>query len=286
MLGSARALCPRAEHGVLPAAGARGRAPDGSRRLGPGPTKPLPVGRRRRRRRGGVACRLAPLACDTPSRRPRRPPPPAADERDLALRRARRRLPRDRRARCALPMRALELGASAGLNLHFDRYRYEGGGLAAGRPTRRCASSTTGAAGRRRSTPRSSVAERRGCDLDPIDAATEDGRLALLSYVMPDELDRIEMMRGALSIAGAVPGRRRSRASADTWIAAPAPQPAGGDGDRRLPLDLLDLPAARGDRPDRRGDRGGRRAGDRRGAALLAPLRGERRARWASSSCG
>jgi hypothetical protein len=119
-------------------------------------------------------------------------------------------------ARSGLPMRAFELGASAGLNLHFDRYRYECGALAAGpedSPVRfvdywRGGAPPFGA--------EVVVAERRGCDLDPIDATTERGRLDLLSYVMPDELQRIEMMRGALQVAARYPVAVDAE-SADTW---------------------------------------------------------------------
>jgi hypothetical protein len=130
--------------------------------------------------------------------------------------------------RTPMPLRALELGASAGLNLHFDRYRYEAGGLASG-----SADSTVRFVDYwRGGVPPFDVpvelAERRGCDLDPIDPTTEDGRISLLSYVMPDQLERIAMMRGALAIAAEDPVRV-DRASADEWIAArlAEPQPDG-----------------------------------------------------------
>ncbi len=176
--------------------------------------------------------------------------------------------------RTSLPVRALELGASAGLNLHFDSYRYEGGGLAAGPADSPVRFVDYWRGGTPPFDTEVELAERRGCDLDPIDASTEEGRLSLLSYVMPDELDRIEMMRGALSIAARDPVAV-DRESADTWVEGRLEEPAGGNGHRRLPLDLLDLPAARGDRADRRLDRGGGRARNRGGSALLAPLRGE-----------
>lgn len=119
--------------------------------------------------------------------------------------------------RVGMPIRALELGSSAGLNLHFNRYRYEAGALACGpddSPVRFVDYWHRGIPPF--DTPVELV-ERRGCDLDPIDATSEEGRTALLSYVMPDQLERIAMMRGALSIAAADPVAV-DRASADDWI--------------------------------------------------------------------
>src|SRR2546427_672224 len=49
------------------------------------------------------------------------------------------------------------------------------------------------------------VAERRGCDRSPIDPASKEGQLTLLSYVWGDQLDRIELLRGALAVARATP---------------------------------------------------------------------------------
>jgi hypothetical protein len=124
------------------------------------------------------------------------------------------------------PVRALELGSSAGLNLNLDRYRYEAGGLASGP-----ADSPVRFADywRRGVPPLDSalvITERRGCDIDPIDTSTEEGRLDLLAYVMPDEPGRVQMMRGALEVAAAHPVVV-DRASADEWIAG---QLAAGGG--------------------------------------------------------
>src|SRR5262249_55879673 len=49
------------------------------------------------------------------------------------------------------------------------------------------------------------VAERRGCDASPIDPTTPEGRLTLLTYIWPDQLERITRMRGALEVAAQVP---------------------------------------------------------------------------------
>ena len=56
------------------------------------------------------------------------------DERGGPLRRAAGRLPHRRPRRPGLPLRVLEIGASAGLNLRWDRYRYTGPGGRVGRP--------------------------------------------------------------------------------------------------------------------------------------------------------
>ena len=130
-------------------------------------------------------------------------------------------------AGCPLPVRALELGSSAGLNLHFDRYRYEGGGRAAGPEDSPVRFVDYWRGGVPPFDSKLDVAERRGCDLDPIDAGTEAGRAELLSYVMPDDLGRIELMRGALEVAAEFPVRV-DQASADDWIAAQLAEPAVG----------------------------------------------------------
>lgn len=49
------------------------------------------------------------------------------------------------------------------------------------------------------------IAERRGCDTAPIDPATPEGHQNLLAYVWPDQVDRIERLRGALGIAAEMP---------------------------------------------------------------------------------
>ena len=107
------------------------------------------------------------------------------------------------------PIRLLEVGASAGLNLHFDRYAYIAGGRQLGdpsspvrflepwRPPPPIALDAAGAALR--------ITARAGCDLSPLDPTLEEDRLTLLSYIWPDELDRIDRLRAALEVAMADP---------------------------------------------------------------------------------
>jgi len=50
-----------------------------------------------------------------------------------------------------------------------------------------------------------SIASRAGCDRDPIDAADPEAALTLLSYVWPDQPERLQRLRDALAIAAEVP---------------------------------------------------------------------------------
>jgi hypothetical protein len=122
-----------------------------------------------------------------------------------------------------LPLRLLELGASAGLNLRWDAFRYESDDRAWGDPSspvRLDHAPPVDAA--------VTVAERRGCDRNPLDPTTEEGRLTLLSYVWPDMRWRWELMRGALDVAASVPATV-DRAAAGDWLAARLAEPDGDE---------------------------------------------------------
>jgi hypothetical protein len=105
-------------------------------------------------------------------------------------------------ARLGLPLRLLEVGASAGLNLLFDRYRYlAADGTSFGPPGSPLVfDSPWFAAAPDLSVPLA-VAERRGCDVAPIDVATHEGRQRLRSFVWGDQLDRLARLDGALAVA-------------------------------------------------------------------------------------
>jgi hypothetical protein len=104
-----------------------------------------------------------------------------------------------------LPLRIFEVGASAGLNLRWDHYLYEARGQTWGPAdslVRLCSYNSE------RPLPFEVVAEvteRKGCDTDPVDPTTEEGRLTLLSYVWPDQIARHRLLRAALKVAKEVP---------------------------------------------------------------------------------
>jgi cytochrome c oxidase assembly factor CtaG len=104
-----------------------------------------------------------------------------------------------------MPFRILELGASGGLNLRWDTYRYEGSNCSWGDPS----SPVTLPWGIEGACPPTdvpiSVVGRRGCDLTPIDPCGEVGRLRLLSLVWADQIERFNRLRDALDAAPAVP---------------------------------------------------------------------------------
>lgn len=103
--------------------------------------------------------------------------------------------------RAGLPMVLSELGASAGLNLIFDRYALQVPGGRLGPPDARLVlapdwrgSPVTGA------TP--DIVARAGVDLAPRDPVAD--RLRLLSYVWADQSERLARMAAALDEAAAL----------------------------------------------------------------------------------
>lgn len=104
--------------------------------------------------------------------------------------------------RTRLPMRLLELGASAGLNLHFDRFRYKLGRFEWGDPYSPVSlyPSWSGDLLAAEEAPMD-IVSRAGCDLDPIDVTDPEAALRLCSYVWPDDPDRLDRLRAAIGLA-------------------------------------------------------------------------------------
>ncbi|WP_433268683.1 DUF2332 domain-containing protein [Actinosynnema sp. CS-041913] len=104
--------------------------------------------------------------------------------------------------RTTFPVRLLEVGASGGLNLRPHRVAYRAGDEVFGDAGSPFALDTQW-------TGRPPVdlshnlrlVRRAGCDLNPVDVSTEDGRLHLSSFVWADQTWRWERLRAALDLA-------------------------------------------------------------------------------------
>jgi hypothetical protein len=110
------------------------------------------------------------------------------------------------RSQFDLPVRLVEIGASAGLNLRPDMVRIE---LPHGESVGPAGSPVTLSDVWHGTLPPLDrpieVVDRYGADLDPVDVTAAPGRLRLLSYVWPDQPARINRLRGAFDLAAALP---------------------------------------------------------------------------------
>jgi len=103
-------------------------------------------------------------------------------------------------ARFGLPLDVMELGASAGLNLSFDRFALAAGDVSYGPEdaVMRIAPDWTGPA----PAPAAlDVARRAGVDLNPLDPADPADELRLLAYLWPDQPERLSLTRAAIAAA-------------------------------------------------------------------------------------
>jgi len=129
-------------------------------------------------------------------------------------------------ARFDLPLRLLELGASAGLNLYWDRIRLEIGNRAFG-PMDASVTLTPEWTGPTPPTAQMEVATRGGVDINPLDPGVANDRLRMMSYVWPDQPDRLARMRAVLAEAQKNPAPIDKGDAAD-WISKKLQTPASG----------------------------------------------------------
>lgn len=131
-------------------------------------------------------------------------------------------------AATGLPVRLLEVGASAGLNLRPDRAAYAVGDRVLGDPGSSLRFDQPWVSDPATWPPDVplAVAARAGCDPAPLDPAATADRLTLTSFVWADQLDRLARLRGAFGLTDMQP-MQVERASAGEWLerrlAAPAP---------------------------------------------------------------
>ena len=125
----------------------------------------------------------------------------------------------------ASELRVLEVGASGGLNLRWDHFGYAD---TWGDPASPVQLGDPYEGERPPFDARVTVAERAGCDPNPIDVTTDDGALTLMSFVWPDQERRFRDLRGAIEIARRVPATLERREAAP-WVTdrLARPQPSG-----------------------------------------------------------
>jgi hypothetical protein len=118
-------------------------------------------------------------------------------------------------AEARLPIRLVEIGASAGLNLRADKFRITGGGAAYGEPSSPV-QMIGGWLGHAPAKAPVQVVSRVGGDLAPVDAVSESGRCKLLAYVWADQVERLDRLRGACQLAAEIPAEMRAELGSET----------------------------------------------------------------------
>jgi hypothetical protein len=115
------------------------------------------------------------------------------------------------------PVDTLEIGASAGLNLNWDRFAYRTRDSSWGGESD-VVIDTDWNGPPPPTAARINVRNRAACDLNPLDIRDEAQRLRLKSYIWPDQPDRLARFDGAVALALAN-DVRVERADAAVWIA-------------------------------------------------------------------
>lgn len=122
------------------------------------------------------------------------------------------------------PLDMLEIGASAGLNLCWDRFSYRTDSWSWGEPGRvRIETDWKGPPPPIEVRPQ--VRSRAACDANPLDVRDPDERLRLRSYVWADQADRLARFDAAVAIALAE-NVRVERADAGEWLESRLPRRA------------------------------------------------------------
>lgn len=120
------------------------------------------------------------------------------------------------------PMRVSELGASAGLNLNWDRFALDIGGTRLG-PADAALTLSPDWTGETPPKTMPTVVERRGVDLNPVDPATDDS-LRLRAYLWADQPPHRRTLTDA---ALALPHAAVDKADALDWLTPRLPHVTG-----------------------------------------------------------
>lgn len=130
-------------------------------------------------------------------------------------------------SRTRLPLRIREIGSSAGLNLLFDRYRYEFGSHRYGDPASPLLLATNWDGAAPDLDAPLQVADRRGCDVAPFDVRDPEHRLRLESFIWPEQLERLARLRAAFEVAMREPPAIETSGAGD-FLAAQTEERAEG----------------------------------------------------------
>lgn len=115
------------------------------------------------------------------------------------------------------PIDMLELGASAGLNLNWDRFRYKTASWSWGAKSP-VVIDTDWSGPSPAVDARPNVRRRAACDLNPLDINDSAQRLRLRAYIWPDQPERLARFDGAVDLARQAEVRVE-RAEASSWLA-------------------------------------------------------------------
>lgn len=124
-----------------------------------------------------------------------------------------------------LPLRLLEAGAGAGLNLRWDHYFYDSPNQAWGDPNSQVILRSAYGLNHPSLSGAAVIMERSGCDEKPLRVEAESDRLTMLSFVWPDRPEQVRRLRAALDVAQRVPVKIDA-ARAEEWIEKQLKKPA------------------------------------------------------------
>jgi hypothetical protein len=115
------------------------------------------------------------------------------------------------------PVDMLEIGASAGLNLYWDRFAYRTSSWSWGPPSPVLIDTEWNGPAPPADVDLQ-VRHRAACDLAPLDIRDDSAVLRLKSYIWPDQADRLARFDGAVKLAREA-GVQVERADAAEWLA-------------------------------------------------------------------
>ena len=100
-----------------------------------------------------------------------------------------------------LPLRCFEVGASAGLNLMWDKFHYQTDAGSWGNPNSPISIETEWRGNLPTIDIPATVVERAGCDIEPVDLGNPEARTRMEAYVWTDHPERFERLRAAMAMA-------------------------------------------------------------------------------------